>query len=80
MEITKDDVKNQLILSEAGTTINNTTFQNYTFTFHVSPYPEAGKKIAKSDYRLYLTVSKLGQWRFSPWDKFLDAVFEDAAR
>ncbi len=60
-EITKDDVKTQLILSEAGTTINNTTFQNYTFTFRVSPYPETGKKIAKSDYRLYLTVSKSGQ-------------------
>jgi hypothetical protein len=60
-EITKDDVKTQLILSEAGTTINNTPFQNYTFNFHVSPYPEAGKKIAKSDYRLYLTVSKSGQ-------------------
>ena len=58
IEITKDNVKTQLFLGEVGTMINNTPFQNYTFTFHVLPYPEAGKKIAKGDYRLYLTVSK----------------------
>ena len=59
--ITKNNVKTQLFLGEVGTMINNTPFQNYTFTFHVSPYPEAGKKIAENDYRLYLTVSKSGQ-------------------
>jgi hypothetical protein len=58
IEITKDKAKTQLFLGEVGTMINNTPFQNYTFTFHVLPYPEAGKKIAKGDYRLYLTVSK----------------------
>ena len=58
IEITKDNVKTQLFLGEVGTMINNTPFQNYTFTFHVLPYPEAGKKIPKGDYRLYLTVSK----------------------
>ena len=57
IEITKDNVKTQLFLGEVGTMINNTPFQNYTFTFHVLPYPEAGKKIPKGDYRLYLTVS-----------------------
>ena len=60
-EITKDNVKTQLFLGEVGSKIDNTPFQNYTLTFHVSPYPEAGKKIAKGDYRLYLTVSKSGQ-------------------
>ena len=57
-QITKDNVKTQLFLGEVGTMINNTPFQDYTLTFHVSPYPEAGKPIAKRDYRLYLTVSK----------------------
>jgi hypothetical protein len=57
-QITKDNVKTQLFLGEVGTMVNNTPFQNYTLTFHVLPYPEAGKKIAKGDYRLYLTVSK----------------------
>ena len=58
IEITKDNSKTQLFLGEVGTMINNTPFQNYSFTFHVLPYPEAGKKIAKGDYRLYVTVSK----------------------
>jgi len=60
-EITKDNVKTQLFLGEVGTMINNTPTLGYDFTFHVSPYPEAGKKITKGDYRLYLIVSKSGQ-------------------
>jgi len=34
------------------------TYQVYTFIFSVDPYPEAGKQIPDSDYRLNLTVKK----------------------
>jgi len=61
IEITKDGTKNPITLTDtagSGTT-EGYTFQNYQFLFSVSPYPEAGKTIAKSDYRLSLTVSNL---------------------
>ena len=35
------------------------THKNYRFTFHVEPYPEAGKDIAGTEYRLLLSVEKL---------------------
>lgn len=34
-------------------------YQEYQFTFKVTPYPEAGKTIAPDEYRLLLSVSKL---------------------
>lgn len=37
---------------------SNQTYSNYLFSFHVEPYPEAGKPIAQEDYRLLLTVDK----------------------
>ncbi|MDO8716824.1 MAG: hypothetical protein Q7J73_08480 [Dehalococcoidales bacterium] len=37
---------------------SNQTYNNYHLSFHVQPYPEAGKSIAKEDYRLLLTVDK----------------------
>jgi len=33
-------------------------FINYKITFRVEPYPEIGKDIAPSDYRLVMTVTK----------------------
>jgi hypothetical protein len=33
-------------------------FGSYLFTFSVEPYPEAGKEIEKSEYRLNLVVTK----------------------
>ena len=62
IELTKDGNKNQVTLTEsAGSGLTTGyTFQNYKITFAVSPYPVAGKTIAKSDYRLSLTVRKSG--------------------
>ena len=59
IELTKDGNKNQIALTEsAGSGLaTGYTFQNYKITFSVSPYPEAGKTIAKGDYRLTLKVS-----------------------
>ena len=61
IEITKDGTKNPIILTDtagSGAT-EGYTFQNYEIIFSVSPYPEAGKTIAKSDYRLSITISQL---------------------
>jgi hypothetical protein len=60
IEITKDETKNPIILTDtagSGTT-EGYTFQNYKIAFSVSPYPVAGKTIAKADYRLTLKVNK----------------------
>ena len=61
VEITKDGIKNPITLTDAagsGAT-EGYTFQNYEIIFSVFPYPEAGKTIAKSDYRLLITMSQL---------------------
>jgi len=34
-------------------------YEEYELAFHVTPYPEAGKTIAKDAYRLHLIISKL---------------------
>jgi hypothetical protein len=61
IELIKDGNKNHVSLTEsAGSGLSTGyTFQNYKITFSVSPYPEINKTIAKNDYRLSLTVSKL---------------------
>ncbi len=63
VEIVKDGVSNRIILTQTGLTDNTEvyTYQNYTIVSYVLPYPEAGKPIAKSDYRLSLTVTMLGK-------------------
>ncbi len=38
-----------------------TNFEEYRLIFSVDPYPEAGKQIPDSDYRLNLTVDKISQ-------------------
>ena len=60
VEITKDGTENSVTLTDTPDQVfRGYTFQNYKIVFSVSPYPEAGKTIAKSDYRLSMTVSKL---------------------
>ena len=78
IELIKDGNKNQVTLTEsAGSGLaTGYTFQNYKITFSVSPYPVAGKTIAKGDYRLSVTVNKLGSWAFSPGDKFLHTALK----
>jgi len=51
----------RMTLTEPGLTDKNSTetYNGYEFTFHVMPYPEAGKKIPTDTYRLQLTISKL---------------------
>jgi hypothetical protein len=50
-----------MTLTEPGLTSEYTTevYEEYKLAFHVTPYPEAGKKIANETYRLHLIISKL---------------------
>ncbi len=41
-----------------GSTSMSPPVSGYAFAFNVEPYPEAGKPIAKGDYRLNLTITK----------------------
>ena len=60
INITDTDSPYKMVLTEPGLTDqpNKEIYKNYQFTFHVQPYPEAGKQIAKDEYRLLLTVNK----------------------
>jgi hypothetical protein len=52
---------NRMALTEPGLTdeYSKERYEGYELTFHVTPYPEAGKKIPTDAYRLHLIVSKL---------------------
>jgi hypothetical protein len=51
----------RMVLTEPGLTEEYTKerYEGYEICFHMTPYPEAGKKIAKDAYRLHLIISKL---------------------
>ncbi|MFH1296378.1 MAG: hypothetical protein ABIJ04_03790 [Bacteroidota bacterium] len=51
----------RMVLTESGLTDEYTRerYEGYELAFHVTPYPEAGKKIAKDTYRLHLIISKV---------------------
>jgi hypothetical protein len=62
LEITYKGVTDNVTLIELGLTGQNSQkgYKDYYIEFHVTPYPEAGKPIEKSDYRLLMTVNKVG--------------------
>jgi hypothetical protein len=51
----------QMVLTEPGLTDtpSRETYQGYSLSFHVTPYPEAGKKIRADEYRLSLVVTAM---------------------
>ncbi len=51
----------RMTLTEPGLTsdYSREVYEGYEIAFHVTPYPEAGKKIARDSYRLHLIISKL---------------------
>ena len=58
VEIDYGGKNSDLVLTQSGDpTVKS--FDKYQFTFHVEPYPQAGKEIAKGDYRLLMTVQKV---------------------
>lgn len=63
VEVKKAGSSSQMTLTQSGLTSDyaKATYQDYELAFNVTPYPEAGTSIDKSEYRLYLIVGKLPQ-------------------
>jgi hypothetical protein len=58
MLITYKGVETEAIFTQLGGSVTNVTFKQYKISFTVEPYPEAGKEIAASDYKIVMTVTK----------------------
>jgi len=60
VEITHSGTGEEKVLTHRGLTqdLSKAQFGSYEFTFSVEPYPEVGKEIEKSEYRLNLLVTK----------------------
>ena len=60
MEINLNGVASERILTISGGTSDKTqeTVDQYTFSFKLEPYPQAGKDIVPTDYYLLMTVTK----------------------
>lgn len=63
VELTHAGVSNQMSLTEPGLRdeYSRERYEGYELTFHVTPYPEAGKNIPADTYRLHLIISKLSE-------------------
>ena len=63
IELTQVGPSYRMVLTEPGLTdeYSRERYEEYELTFHVTPYPEAGKKIPMDAYQLHLIVSKLPQ-------------------
>jgi len=61
VELTHAGSSYRMALTELGLTddYSKERYEGYELTFHVTPYPEAGKKIPPDAYRLHLIVTKL---------------------
>jgi len=61
VELTHAGSSYRMALTDLGLTDDYTKerYEDYELTFHVTPYPEAGKKIPPDAYRLHLIVTKL---------------------
>ena len=60
IELTQNRATSKTVLTQSGLTEGYAieTYELYQLKFRVEPYPQAGKAINKSDYRLLLTISK----------------------
>jgi hypothetical protein len=60
MEITYCGTGQQIVLTHPGLTQepSETQFGAYALAFNVDPYPQAGREIGKSEYRLNLLITK----------------------
>ena len=61
MLITEGTTSYGIDLAQTGLSTGYTqeTYRSYRFTFKVEPYPEPGKDILSSEYRILLEISKL---------------------
>jgi hypothetical protein len=62
-----------MTLTEPGLTdtYSREQYEGYEFAFHITPYPEAEKEIAKDEYRLNLIVTKLSEQLTNTIDSIL---------
>ena len=58
VEITYTGSQNRMTLTQPGSGQGIADFNEYDIEFEVQPYPEAGKRIAKQDYRLQMVINK----------------------
>jgi len=60
VEITLSGSTQQAVLTQPGLTSEpaEKDSQDYELKFNLEPYPEAGKTIARGDYRLHITVTR----------------------
>lgn len=60
IELTSAGTTTHITLTERGLTDKSSTEipQGYVLIFHITPYPELGKKITPEKYRLHLTVTR----------------------
>jgi hypothetical protein len=59
LEITLSGTKYEKTIIQPGQSVSNQAdFQNYSFDYVLSPYPQQGKKIDQKDYRLQLMVER----------------------
>jgi hypothetical protein len=61
IDVNYRDKTERLTITESGASSNPATqeFDQYRITYHVSPYPQAGKKIPSKDYRLQITITRV---------------------
>jgi hypothetical protein len=64
VKLTSGNISQDVELLEPGLTgqAASQQFLNYTISFHLLPYPEAGKKITDNQYRLNLTVNSIKEF------------------
>jgi hypothetical protein len=60
LDITQKGKTYQDVITASGgaSDYGEATYQNYIVRFRVDPYPQSGKTIKKSDYRLVITINK----------------------
>lgn len=60
LTVQKAGASSELVLTEPGLTASPTAqeYQGYLYSFGVEPYPSSGKSIAKSDYRLVMSITR----------------------
>ena len=58
MLITYNQSISSVIFTQTSGDLSLEVFDQYRFSFKLEPYPEYGKQIAASDYKLVMTVTK----------------------
>ena len=57
VEITYQDSPVQKVLTQSGSSNAVTYFNDYEISFEIQPYPKAGERIEKKEYRLQLNIN-----------------------